>query len=224
MKIESLLANTLTILGATMLLVNTGHAGGVAVNFSGHLTAGLLKPSDKAGLSSVAQTNWNNATNADGSLEKLKDSAGVATDIHIEWKSHLGSWDSGRINENSDATMMGAYLDAGPKGEHATVTFKGISYAPYDVIIYFDGGNNDGRVAAYTVDGVTLYGKDEASFSGEYLECGELDAKEAKAGNYVRFRNMVAPTFTVKAVGVAGPNEYVRAPINGIQLVEIPAP
>lgn len=199
-------------------------AGSIALNLGSEAPAGMMAPEDKAGLPLIAQTNWNNAPGASGSLKKLKDDSGTPTDVQADWHSGLGVWEFDPVTASGDSKMMRSYLDAGAGKESAAVTFSGIPYAWYDVIVYFDGGDNDGRIGAYTVDGVTVYGKDSAAFRGEYIECEETELKNAKPGNYVRFTGLVGPNVTVKAEGAATQDEYLRAAINGIQIVEVPAP
>jgi hypothetical protein len=217
--------SSLTVLLLSVAGVQAGSS--IGLNFVGNpkITTGIMTPEDKAGLPAVAQTNWNNAAEASGSLKKLQDNSGAATGVEVKWHSGLGTYGSRIADKGNNSRMMRGYLDIGPANQSATVTFTGIPYAWYDVIVYFDGSGGIGRIGAYTVNGVTVYGKDSEDFNGTFTEVAQTDLEKVTAGNYVRFTGQVGSTFTVKAEGVAAPPKgALRAAINGIQIVEVPDP
>jgi hypothetical protein len=224
------LSTYLTMIAVVLLSTAGVQAGNsIGLNFVGdaRVTTGIMTAGDKAGLPSVAQANWNNAPGGVGSLKNLQDASGTATRVEARWHSGCGWGTYGtRIADKGDnSRMMRGYLDVGPGEQGVTITFTNISYAWYDVIIYFDGFQKIGRVGAYTVNGVTVYGKDAAEFDGTFTEVEQTDLANVTAGNYVRFTGQVGSSFTVKAEGVAAPDgRSLRAAINGIQIVEIPDP
>jgi hypothetical protein len=205
--------------------VQAGHS--IGLNFIGNpdIRQGVMTPQDKAGLPDTTQTNWNNAAQRSGVLSKLVDGSGKATPIDVIWHTGLGTHGTRIEDKGDNSRMMRGYLDAGGEGEGATVTFTGIPYTWYDVIVYFDGDTDDRmRVGAYTVNGVTVYAKDVADFDGKFTEAEQTDPEKATAGNYVRFRGQTGASFSVKAEGISAPDEFLRAPINAIQIVEVRDP
>lgn len=199
----------------------------IGLNFIGNSDkwSGLMQPEDKAGVPTAVQTNWNNAANPSGALTGLKDGSGNTTAVDVIWHTAFGTHGINIEDKGDDARMMRGYLDAGPGDARATVTFTEIPYAWYDVIIYFDGDTDDRvRVGAYTVNGVTVYGQDSGDFDGTFTECLQTNVEKVTAGNYVRFTGQVGPNFSVRAEGISAPDEHLRAPINGIQIVEIADP
>jgi hypothetical protein len=202
-------------------------ADSIGINFVGNpdIRQGVMTPDDKAGLPGVAQTNWNNAAQRSGVLNNLVNGSGKTTPINVIWHTALGTHGTHIEDNGDDSRMMRGYLDAGGKGEGATVTFTGIPYAWYDVIVYFDGDTDERvRVGAYSVNGVTVYGKDIADFDGTFTEVEATDAEKVTPGNYVRFTGQAGSTLTVRSEGVSAPDEYLRAPINAIQIVRVSDP
>jgi hypothetical protein len=213
---------------ATTLPIAAAHASeSIGINFIGSLEkwGAVMTPEDKGGLPSVAQTNWNNAAKPFGVIDKLINSAGKSTTANVIWHGGLGTHGIDIEDKGDNSRMMRGYLDAGAGEESSTVTFTGVPYAWYDVIVYFDGDtNNRDRVSAYTVNGVMVYGKDVTDFNGSFTEVEATDPEKVTPGNYVRFTGLVGSSFSVRAEGISAPDEYLRAPINAIQIVRVSDP
>jgi hypothetical protein len=209
----------LTVTGAAVALRAT-NTPTVSINFVGGYpgnTPMTLASGDVAGA--VAASHWNNASGATGQGTALIDQAGAATGAVLAWNAAGGTWLTGIGNGTSDTKLMAGYLDAA-EGQTSTVTVSNlpsslIAYG-YDVYVYTDGQNGAAqRVAKYSVGSSTFTSTDSAQtdFNGSYIQAAN------SAGNFVRFANLTANTFTLSATPVSSTDQFQRAPINGIQIV-----
>jgi len=134
-----------------MALGGMVNAASIGVNLGSNETS--LAAGDSAGV--VAQTNWNNAANASGSLSNIKNDAGTTTTLDVSWTAP-GTW---RVVANgtatSDAKLMYGYIDAQWSDQPAIVTLSQIPYAMYDVYVYL-GSNNEGHTGR-VIEGTTTY-------------------------------------------------------------------
>ncbi|MFN0126477.1 MAG: hypothetical protein ACKV19_07330 [Verrucomicrobiales bacterium] len=201
----------------------------VGVNFPDDTVGGTLAPADVAGA--VPQANWNNGAAAgSGTLNNLIGDLGgnaVATGVSVSWSGSGNTWAStGRGEENNgfpaggDRSLMTGYLDTSDTST-TTITFSGIPepYASlgYDVLVYALGGVA-GRGGIYTIGSTALSLTSAASPTAHILDPG-VDLNDS--GTYGQFQ-VSGTSFTLTATAVGG---NVRAPINGIQIVErIPEP
>jgi hypothetical protein len=210
---------------------------------------GSLAGGAVAGVSGVAQANWNNLTGPNGTnMIIVADLDGIpeVTPVTVTWTSN-GTWSStGRGEENNafptnstDWALMTGYLDTG----NATTSRVTVANIPaqltqqgYDLYVYAQGGVG-GRGGSYRLldaAGVPLrdYIRAQSGTNlAEYLEVprnlGAPDPSGARrfgVGNYLVFRGLTASTVTLEAVtGPAaqglGFGETPRAPINAVQLV-----
>jgi hypothetical protein len=208
-----------------------------------------LLATDKAGVASVAQVNWNNLKGAKGTnAPVVADVKGTAapTSMTVTWASS-GTWSStGRGEENNkftgaDKALMTGYLDTGD-ATLTTVKLLGVpaelSASGYDVYVYAMGGVG-GRGGSYRIKDATtgtvlrdyIRGKSPTNTT-DYVEVPtNLGATGNGAntlvfgvGNYMVFRGLKASDITVEALTAApstgnGVGSPPRAPINAIQLV-----
>ena len=171
----------------------------------------------------VSQGHWNNISSANGSLSGLLDSDGSATGASVSWDSSLGTWDTGNLMLPGNEQLMHGYLDADASG--ATLGVTDIPYVSYDVIVYHESQEGDGRIGHYTIGGTTIWAKDRAGIFGadhsDFLLDGYVSQAEAEAGvggNAIVFTCLSGDSFTLTAVGVGG---TPRAPIQAIQIVGV---
>lgn len=174
---------------------------------------------------------WNNfgGLNSASPQALVADIAGSSTALPttVSWTSN-NTWSStGLGEENNTATgengdLMAGYLDTGGVGgTPVTITIAGIPAIPaFDVYVYAQGGVN-GRGGNYTIGGTTLEHTGDAAFAGTFLE-DTLDPGSTPGSNYIVFRNLTGTGFTLTGVPTIG--SPARAPINAIEIVQVPEP
>src|SRR6185312_8404831 len=96
----------------------------------------------------------------------------------------------------------------------------------YDIYVYTDGDNpSTTRTATYSISGagittttITAIDPANVNFSGTFTQANNSN------GNYVKFSSIQATGFTITARPVSSSADtFLRAPINGIQVVPSPA-
>jgi hypothetical protein len=190
----------------------------VSINFVGSGTA--MGASESAGV--VAKTNWNNATNnASTTALALVDETGAANGASVTWTAD-NNWSLPIADSPGNVRMMRGYLDTINQNP-TTVNISGLpaSSTGYDIYIYTDGDNGTATVTAtYQLSGsgittarVTATDAANTDFSGTFTQ----------AGNYVKFGAIQATAFTITAIPTTASDGYLRAPLNGIQIVPSPA-
>ncbi|MDB4794680.1 PQQ-binding-like beta-propeller repeat protein [bacterium] len=209
--------------------------------------AGGLEIDQEAGLTHVAQKNWNNLYGANGnSSEIIAEHHGtpVSTGVRVTWSSNNTSASTGRVGtswpeENNgfedgpDRTLFTGYLDT----YDATTTSVTIRDIPldfrrngYNVIVYFMGGlpHKGGGYWVETIRGKPLTPVligDSGENLSEYAEDPGADHNDE--GNYVIFSGLKASNIVVKVAtadghGYAAPGQgAIRAPLNAIQLINL---
>ena len=206
-----------------MTLGSVASAGSIGINMGSDVMA--LAPADVAGVD-VAQPNWNNAANANGSLSGLVDDGGIGTAAAAAWSAY-GTWNSAANGTaTGDAKLMYGYTDPVWGDWTADVTVSGIPYDSYDVYVYV-GSNNVGALGKVT-DGTTTYyyengsynpGGDEFQAADYLLTTDIVDDGVSPLANYAVFGNLTGDSVSVSVSsdgGVTG--------IYGVQIVEVPEP
>lgn len=214
----------------------------IGMNFGSDENSGILSPDEVAGVSYVAQGNWNKIPGQSGTVENLvaeNNGKAEVSKVVVEFSS-ANLWAStGKGEENNrftgaDATLMTGYLDsAAATTSHATITGipPALVSAGYDVYVYALGGVANGRGGAYrVVDAAGNVLKDYIRLQGiqnptSFVEV-PAGSKEYGIGNYVVFRGLKSASITVEAttadgLGVGAPP---RAPINAIQITSAVQP
>jgi hypothetical protein len=169
----------------------------------------------------VPVSHWNsyqlfNSQNV-GGVSNLMDNTGVITTAGVQWDFN-NVWSIPIPDTQGDYRMMRGYLDTSDTST-TTVTLTDIPYESYDVYVYADGNNNNNnRTALYTIGSTTVENTDPAgaSFSGTYIE----------GTNYVHFTGLSGASFTLNATPASGADGGLtpRAPVNGMQIVQVPEP
>jgi hypothetical protein len=199
----------------------------ISVNFGTDRANATLLPTDVTGV--VPAANWNNEAGAVGGPAALVDADGSLTPVTVQWSSQLGTWATSGLGEENngfaepDRTMMMGYLDTDARATTVTIVGLGPEFTGpgYDVYVYALGGVAAGRGGDYTIAGQTLIG-DSDTFPSTFNE--DFGVDHTDVGNYLVFRGLTDPDFTLSAVGTTPVGGTVRAPINGIQIVSIPEP
>jgi hypothetical protein len=207
-------------------------AGGVG----GRTMTMQMGPTEVAGVRPAA--NWNAAAGPASAtpLTPLKLSDGTSVAASVAWSSpgtptSSGTYSVDLTDAPGDARMMNGYLDpAMGTLPSATVTVSGLPSAmgSYDVYVYFLGKPLSGDTRTHTLTVVTP-APNSASTSFTVSQTGPPPTTvppyllaTATTGNYVLFKKVKGPTFTLTSTAVTGGTK--RAPINGFQIVWPAAP
>jgi hypothetical protein len=233
----------LTAAGLSVALSSvTVSAANLGLNFASTdpdaATSSLL-PTDSAGV--VPQVNWNNfALNNGASVPPIILDNGAVSTATVSWASN-NTWRSGGNSAfpagTGDRKLMSGYLDT------LDTTVGGISLTvsnidaalrspAYDVYVYFLGDSSEARRGGgYTInDGsgpITKFGSTMGTPSA-HIEDPGTDTDNTLDGTYLRFAGLTGASFTLTSdATLTTPPGFAngfRAPINGIQIVQVPEP
>jgi hypothetical protein len=213
----------------------------IGANFGADRNSGIMGAREVAGVSAVAQGNWNslsgNNSDLTGAVPLVAESAGnrVNSTATVTWSGSPNTWAStGAGEENnafigSDRSLMTGFLDTG----NATTTIVSVSGIPsqltsgkYDVVIYSSGGVPD-RGGAFRVtdaNGTELSGYQVILANANPTDHVMLSNPTPLApsyGTYVVFKGLSAASINIEATteNGLGQSGTPRAPVNAIQLV-----
>jgi autotransporter-associated beta strand protein len=175
-----------------------------------------LSVSESAGF--IPATNWKNVYSSSGSAS-LCASDGTTPGGTVSWSSS-GDWNTNGSTSTPDSTMMYGYLDAGNGNRPAIITFSGLPsvISPlYDVYVYVAGDSAGKLTGDYTIGGTTIWATQGSSTSAYTL------ASNGTAGNYIEFPCLSGSSFRLVAAASSTNSTFVRAPVDGIQIVQLPA-
>jgi len=220
--------------GATLLAALTGGATlGIAqttigLDFVGGQSGAsttTMSSTESAGV--VSQTNWNNLSGASGTDTTVRNSSGTTVSGLTVTYSSTNTWaDAGVTNTAGNLRMMRGYLDINTNGASTTVSVSGLaSLGYYDVYVYA-AGDGTNRVGEYTIGNQTYWTNDNSTFSGTFTRStAETDPggyQNATAGNYMVFSDLTGNSVSLTATGAYAADGTLRAPVNGIQIVQLP--
>ena len=199
-----------------------GSSNSIGFQFQGSGTA--LAASDQAGLSTVAQINWNVLTGSSFSSVALKDSSATATTATLSGSAngtYFASTSSAPPAVGNNKLASGELYDTWPSPP--TLTVSGIPYAKYDVYIYaaIDAPGRNETSALTPSGGSTQYysftteGGGSAWTAATSTYNGSGTAPTLPAANLVHYTALTASSFTL-AIGAPG-----NGGINGIQIVPV---
>ena len=216
------LANTpvsLLVSSGPPVVTPTPH-GAIGIDFAGTSTA-LISPTEIAGV--VPKPNWNSATGASSSSAlPLVDETGAVTTAGVVWSSN-GGWTLPIADGRDNVRLMKGYLDT-TSTSTTTVTVSGLAPDTYDVYVYADGDNRTyDRSANYSISGAGITPSTITLIDAAGTNFGTAFTRgDNSRGNYVRF-TITATAFTLTATPNAPSAGTRRAPVNGIQIVPVPA-
>jgi len=215
----------------------------LGLNFGSNEQDSSLTPKDVAGVTSVAQANWNNLPGQNGSTNKVVvdvSGSSAPVDTAVVWASN-GTWANlaatGRTENNNgfptnspNRVLMRGYLDTG----NTTTTSVTISNIPpqlssggYDVYVYALGGVSARGGAYRIVDAVGgqvlkdyVLAQSPAN-PNSLVQVPILPVPQYGAGTYLLFSGLGASAIRIEATTVVpfGFSGTPRAPINAVQLV-----
>jgi len=202
-----------------------GHSNVISLSFAGGSSP--MDIDEVAGV--VPAMHWNGGYARTGDIP-LIDGSGNDTGAYLTFVAG-GSYLTDIPDRPGNDRMMRGYLETyGHDTTSVTVTDlpEWFTKNGYDVYVYSDGGNGKSvRVAKFSIDSTYIIVTDAAgsdfhgSFVGAQSTGGKLLASDEKTtgANYVEFKDLIKNTFTLRATPVSSTDEYLRAPVNGIQLV-----
>jgi hypothetical protein len=209
------------------MIISVDFVGGMPPGDSGVTGTVVMAATESAGVKLAA--NWNSAASNTGTRSSLKLADGTTSSASATWTTPIASletsatWSLSWADSPGNVRMMNGYLDPRAVASPAIVTVSGLASpmnSGYDVYVYCyeDMTWGDTRTSKYTIGSTTHTVKQTepplvTSFAGFTL------APEAGAGNYVVFRNVTGPGFTLTATPGSSLHSTVRAPVNGIQIV-----
>lgn len=182
-------------------------------------------PGDIAGV--VPQDSWNNlppgGSGVNGTTTGVLDSTGALVPLTVTWSGIPNTWSiTTGTPADANARLMNGYVDTNTTST-TLIEVDNIPYLMYDVIVYF-GGDVAGRSGAYGIDdGISSILKSPliagpvwpvTTGGGTFIE-----VEAGQTGNYTVFRGLSGSSFDLTATAV-----NFRAPINAIQIVNIPEP
>ncbi len=200
----------------------------IGVKFAGEL-GGTLAPSDTAGF--VPMANWNMTSNFPGT-QAITANDGVTPGGTVSWSNITDDWTPAPANGGTalsasvslttpDQNLMWGYFDGGT-GTGTSISTISVTGLPaniaagYGVIVYMSG-DTSGRVATYQIGNQTVTAQElAASYSNAYTL-----ANATTEGNYLTFTGLSGSSFSLLAG--TNPATFNRAPVNGIEIVQIPA-
>jgi len=187
-----------------------------------------------AGVPPYQQSNWNNAEGSSNTTGlALHDADGLATGATVIW-TYAGKSYTSVSDATGDGCLMRGYIYRFSSFAPPAITVAGLgpsfTAGGYDVLVYFDGQNATGSASdwvteyTFTANGkpsISIFGKDAAgaNFDGTFTQALGATAADATAGNYVRFRESTASSFTLVGTPFGG-----DGPINAIQIISAPEP
>jgi hypothetical protein len=173
---------------------------------------------------------------------------GVHSDpVHFDsqniWASNLG-------NATADFTLMNGYLDDGTDNQpYINIQLAPGFYATYSVVIYINGDTPSQGSGRYWLEswtdpllegtvltdriGVANLNGGPGMFNGTYVQAGGADFGpsaspvnlDVSAGHYLVFTGITARNLRIRAAGNADPEDFGRAPIHAVQIVNaVPEP
>ncbi|HCQ39388.1 MAG TPA: hypothetical protein DIV39_09565, partial [Verrucomicrobiales bacterium] len=193
--------------------IETG--GSIGINFvSNRDPAATILPAERAGFPEVAQTNWNNTRGAPGGNNinllgdeiTLVDSEGQDSRIIAIWDAN-STYNTNNGSEPADNKLMNGYLNnMGPDG-FATVDILNITYANYDVYVYFGADQNarsgaiESATAGQTFSYATFSQFPDSDVGGLFPVAYTRTTDEGSGNplaNYCVFRNQSSGSFSVQ--------------------------
>lgn len=225
-------------------LCGVASATTISINFTdaGSVDSTMLS-TDIAGVAGTHTRvdNWNNVPGGNGTTPGLIYSDGSASGASVQVSGSIGNW---RITPlaptGGDDRMWKGYTDF--DGNTGTISITGLSLSgTYDVYVYFDGDNGSNwRVATYTLGSSSFSAEDSENTNwGAGQNTGKVYqhpvagtggnqtwpvSPNNNEGNYIVFTGVSGSSFDLLVQGTGGSTGTRRAPVNGIQIVQIPEP
>ncbi|MCL1888189.1 MAG: chitobiase/beta-hexosaminidase C-terminal domain-containing protein [Kiritimatiellaeota bacterium] len=174
-----------------------GAGGSVGVSFVTNAgdASQVMAPNDIGGIGADKQANWNSVAAGKATASGFVTADGSASPITLaiegEAKPEIGEpWG---FNGNDNKLKRGN-LTSNPK-----LTFKGVPYEKYDVVVILGAGihNVQGEVALTSAGGNNAFSFDYGWNGGKHEIAKTKPGEAAPCSNYVIFPGVTSPDFTV---------------------------
>jgi len=208
---------------AVVLIATAAQAASIGLNFGSNRSGASLAAGDLAGV--VAQMNWNNAPNADGSITNAMDDSGAGTTLGAVWSTDE-SWSHSSGATTADGILMEGWVSANNNSTASNISLSDIPYAGYDLYLYVshDRANDDTRFNApgtSITDFVTLEDADDATVAANPFVFNEITTSGG-TGNYFKASGLTGSSLSLDFF----PNNATsdRGPLSALQIVEAAPP
>jgi hypothetical protein len=204
-----------------LLCTGAGAQRTISINFTGGGGGGVTTSeaaSDMAGV--VMKGTWNNANGNTGTVNNLMDDTGAVTTTSVSYTSN-NTWTIGALptNATGNQKLMEGYLDSTATST-TSINVTNLPFNTYDVYVYTlgDSGTNTvggttyDRMGKYTIGAQSVTTKPKPPFNGTFT----------LGDNYSLLTGITGASFTLTAQAATANN--FRAPVNGIEIVAVPAP
>jgi hypothetical protein len=213
---------------ALAAFVGSVQAQSIGIQFIGSPVSGPdpLLAGDSAGVTAVAQTNWNALSGASFTDVGLHDNTGSSSGVTLTGGAN-GTYFSGpcTLTPGDEKLTAGELYNGWPGSP--TFTLDNIPYAEYDIYFYATTDNNS-RIETFGVSPGTVYDSTTASFESMQLMGGSSTWVEATSnwdgtgtaptvapGCYALFTDLTSADVSI-AWGASG-----NGGLNGIQIVAV---
>jgi hypothetical protein len=136
-------------------------ADAISVNFTRGNGYEQMASTTEAGLDGYRQSNWNQTSGINGTLNDLVDSDGNTSVASVSW-SCKNMWSDSAAQSDAqagvgDGQLAYGYLDDGQtaNGVGANWTVTGVPFERYELIIYFSTDKSTGNYMPFVINGVT---------------------------------------------------------------------
>jgi len=231
----------LTAACVSCVISSAAFAASLGLNFAAtdpNAADSSLLPTEVAGV--VPQPNWNNLALNNGDtttpvpIPLLKDD-GTPSGATVSWASP-NTWRSTANNAfpagSPDRKLTTGYLDSNNTAAGGVmISVNNIDAAlrtpAYDVYVYFVSDSGADRGGGYTIDdgsGPILKFGSTLAMPSAHVEDPGTDSDNSLDGTYLRFAGLTGSSFRLTSdTTLTTPNGF-RAPVNAIQIVQIPEP
>jgi hypothetical protein len=195
-------------------------SNGIGLNFAvpnNKLTE--MRPNDVAGEGEFAQRQWNNLSGPRGADVAVRDAAGKPVD------GMAVTWSAANDNDAVFAREWGfnaanLRMQRGVLANNGTLAVKGVPYKKYDIVLYFNAGDNHGKgKVILSIPG----GESQTTYyhvgwtGGKFTRSTAKAQADAKDVNYVVFPGVDKGAFELKWDGQI---EGGYTGLAGVQIVE----
>ncbi|MGL4514541.1 MAG: dockerin type I domain-containing protein [Lacipirellulaceae bacterium] len=165
----------------------------------------------------------------------------LSYDSSNQWASKVYTQAGGQPGVTADDTLMNGYLDDGGNNDpyvEFDLKYNGESgangIASYTVVLYANADGVDEQMGRYWVEDVdtnlpitSLVGIQSGDYlpggpyvsAGAYVQTLSPANVDAPVGNYIVFEGITASRIRVRGAGNDDPEDFGRAPINGLQVI-----
>ncbi|MGC6427541.1 MAG: lamin tail domain-containing protein [Akkermansiaceae bacterium] len=206
---------------ASFLAMQLVSGDSIGVNFGAGRTDASLAANDSAGI--IAQTNWNNASGASGSLNSLNDDSGANSGASITWATDE-QWSAGTNPADDNGRLLNGWVSSNNGTDSINIT--GIPYSTYDLYLYYNHDRASEDVLIEESGNAFpdfLAHENDTNINAPVTFTRQTESaatNPSATGNYAQFEGLTSSSLNLvlSAAGSAGSSD--RGAITGLQIVE----